>query len=80
MLMPSDAAVWRRIDQAFRNRATWRLTFAWWPQRCEFSGQCIWFKLAYRGTAVYTGPGPAVYEHRWATQEQYLIARLKGTI
>jgi len=80
MLMPSDMSVWRRIDQAFWNRARWDLKFAWCPQRCEFSGQWIWFKLAYRGTAVYTGPGTPVYEYRWATREEYLIARLKGTV
>ena len=80
MLMPSDMSVLRRIDQAFWNRAQWDLKFAWRPQRCEFSGQWIWFKLAYRGTAVYTGPGAPVYEYRWATTEEYLVAKLKGTV
>ena len=80
MLMPSDMSVWRRIDQAFWNSARWDLKFAWRPQRCEFSGKWIWFKLAYRGTAVYTGPDTPVYEYRWATTEEYLIAKLKGTI
>jgi hypothetical protein len=80
MLMPSDMSVQRRIDQAFWNRAQWDLKFAWRPKRCEFSGQWIWFKLAYRGTAVYTGPGQAVYEYRWTTREEYLVAKLKGIV
>ena len=80
MLMPSDMSVWRRIDQAFWNRARWDLKFAWRPRQCEFSGKWIWFKLAYRGTAVYTGPGQAVYEYRWATTKEYLVARLKGKV
>jgi hypothetical protein len=80
MLLPSDMSVWRRIDRAFWNRARWDLKFVWWPQRCEFSGKRIWLKQAYCGTAVFTGPGPDVYEYRWATTEEYLIARLKGTI
>ena len=80
MLMPSDMSVWQRMDQAFRKRARWDLKFAWRPRQCEFSGKWIWFKLAYCGTAVYTGPGLPVYEYRWATREEYIIARLKGKV
>ena len=80
MLMPSDMSVWRRIDQAFRKRARWDLKFAWSPQRCEFSGQWIWFKIAYRGVVRWMGPGSDAVEIRWATKEEYLIARLKGNV
>lgn len=72
--------VWHRIDRAFWNRARWDLKFAWLPHRCEFSRRLIWLKQAYCGTAVFTGPGMPVYEYRWATREEYLIARLKGKL
>jgi hypothetical protein len=77
MLMPSDMSVWQRMDRAFWNRARWNLKFAWWPHRCEFSGQLIWFKQAYCGTARWMGPGPDAVEVRWAESTEYLIWALK---
>jgi len=54
-------------------KATWQERFAWWPQRCTRSGQRIWLKPAFQGTAVYTGPGEPVYEHHWHTNEEHLL-------
>ena len=64
----------------FLHRARWKLMFAWRPHRCYFSKQWIWFKLGYRGTAIWTGPGEPVFETKWVTKEEFLVATLKGTI
>ena len=73
-------SVWQRMDQAFRKRARWDLKFAWRPQRCEFSRQWIWLELAYCGVVRWMGPGSDAVEVRWATKEEYMIARLKGMV
>jgi hypothetical protein len=44
------------------------------------SDKWIWLRLGYHGEAVWTGPGTPVFENRWLTKEQFLIAILKGTI
>jgi hypothetical protein len=80
MLMPGDMDVWRRIDQAFWNRARWDLKFAWWPRRCALSNKWLWLELAYRGAAVWYGPGSNAVEVRWTDSQEYLIARLKGKV
>ena len=54
-------------------KADWKEQFAWWPQRCTKSGRRIWLEQAYRGTAVYTGPGEPAYEHHWHTKEEHLL-------
>jgi hypothetical protein len=44
------------------------------------SDKWIWLKLGYQGEAVWTGPGTPVFENRWLTKEEFLVAILKGTI
>ncbi len=61
----------------FHARATWELKFCWWPQRCEITDQRLWLCLAYRGTAMWTGPGDPVYEFRYHTPTEHLIWQLK---
>lgn len=62
----------------FLDRAVWGLKFAFLPHRCYISDRLILFKYAYRGTAIWTGPGDDVVEHRWHTVEEHLIFKLKG--
>ena len=64
----------------FLNRAKWKLTFAWVPHRCYLSSKWIWLGLGYQGTAVWTGPGEAVFETHWLTKEEFLVGILKGRL
>jgi len=61
----------------FYNRAVWALKFVWWPRRSDLTGQWIWLCWAYRGTAVWTGPGDPVIEHRYHETVEHLIWQLK---
>jgi hypothetical protein len=67
-------------NEPFFNRAYWALRFSWWPRRCAFSGERIWLTMAYKGTAIWTGPGEPVYEYKWLTKTEFLIGVLKGKI
>lgn len=64
----------------FYDRAHWYYTFSWWPRRCELSNKRIWMQRAYKGIRMITGPGEPVFEVRWITRENFMIARLKGLI
>ena len=77
MLMPSDMSVWQRMERAFWKRARWDLKFTWWPQRCVLSNKWLWLELAYRGVAVWLGPGSDAVEVKWADSQEYLIWQLK---
>ena len=54
--------------------------FTWFPQKCYISGKKLWLQNAYRRTAMWTGPGTPVIEHRWYDKDEFLIARIKGEI
>jgi len=54
--------------------------FTLMPQRCHITGKRLWLKNAYKQTAMITGPGEPVFEYRWYDKDEFLIARLKGTI
>lgn len=56
------------------------LKFVFFPRRCHLSGKYIWLKRGYKKTAMYTGPGDPIFEHRWFSKDEYLIAKLKGDI
>jgi hypothetical protein len=77
--MPLDSAMYDPLG-SFKHRAIWYLKFAWLPRRCCISGERIWLKKAYKGTAMWTGPGEPVFQHEWVTKEEYLFARLKGQL
>lgn len=57
-----------------------KLEFIIWPRKCHLSGKNLWFKTAYKQTAMWTGPGDPVFEYRWYNKEEFLIARIKGEI
>jgi hypothetical protein len=40
----------------------------------------MWLKIAYKGTAMWTGPGSPVFEYKWISKEDFLFARLAGKI
>lgn len=57
-----------------------QLKFAFTPKKCHISGKRIWFKKAYKQTAMWTGPGDPAFEHRWYNKDEFLIAKIKGTV
>jgi hypothetical protein len=67
------------MEQAFRRRAVWQLKFVWWPRRCNLSQRWICpFSRAYKGTAIWHGPGTPAVEVQWHTSTEHLIWLLKG--
>ena len=50
------------------------------PQTCHLTGKRLWLKNAYRQTAMIVGPGDTIFEYRWYDKNEFLIARLKGTV
>jgi hypothetical protein len=65
-------------DALFYIRAEWQLCRVKWPHRCEISRRRLWpGTWAYRGRAMYTGPGEPVFETRWHDREEHIIWQLK---
>ena len=61
----------------FENRTIWRLKFALLPKKCDLTGKTIWFKIAYKGTAVWTGPGAPIQEDKWHGKLEHLVWQIK---
>ena len=69
------------MDDAFKHHCRgWQLKFCLWPRKCYYTQKNIWLKKAYKGTAMWTGPGDPVFEHRWVDKHEFLIKKLKGHI
>jgi hypothetical protein len=62
----------------FYSRAFWDTKFLLWPRRCALTNRRLWLCWAYRGTAVWTGPGEPAIEYRYHTTTEHLIWKLKG--
>jgi len=80
MYMPLDKNMYAAEARLFYDRAVWYLKFAWWPHRCSLTGRLIWLRSGYQGTAMWTGPGDPVFERRWISRDQFLLAKLMGQI
>ena len=65
-------------DRAFYSRAQWSMKFAILPHRCDITKKIIWLEYAYRGVAIWTGPGDDAVEVRWYDRHEHLIWTLKG--
>ena len=77
--MPLDNFMWR--DEDFKRRCIgWKLKYSIWPRRCHYTKKFLWFTLAYKGTAMVTGPGTPEFEDRWCHRESYLFLKIKGTV
>ena len=50
------------------------------PQRCHITGKRLWLKNAYKQTAMIAGPGEPLFEYRWYDKDEFLVARIKGTV
>lgn len=57
-----------------------QLKFTLIPQKCYITGKTLWLKNAYIQTAIWTGPGDAVFEYRWYDKDEFLIAKIKGNV
>ena len=76
--MPLDRSF--DFDPFWKRCLGWQLKFSFYPRRCFISSRRLWFKQAYRGIAVWTGPGDPVFEHRWLSKEEFLMNKIRGTI
>lgn len=63
-----------------RNCIGRRRIFCLWPRRCWLSGRWLWMRWVYQRTAMWTGPGDPVFEHRWYDPSEFLLYELKGTL
>ncbi len=52
------------------------LKFAFLPKTCAISGKRIWLKYGYELTAMWSGPGNAVFEERWHDKQEHIIWKL----
>ena len=62
----------------FYHKAVWRLKFICWPKRSAITGRWVWLQYVYEGTAMYHGPGEAVFEFRYHERIEHLIWSLKN--
>jgi hypothetical protein len=65
-------------NSSFYYKAGWEYKFSLWPRRCLISNKVIWLKYAYKGTAMWTGPGTPAYQYQWHDATEHLIWKLKG--
>ena len=56
------------------------LKFVFLPKTCFLSGKTLMLEYAYVQTAMWTGPGDALFDHRWYDKKEFLIAKIKGTV
>lgn len=63
--------------EVFISRATVEQVYVWWPQRCDITGKRLWLTQAYKGIAVWTGPGEPIEEVRYYDAAEYLMQQLK---
>ncbi len=69
------------IDDSFKSHCLgWQLKLSLWPRHCYYTKKRIWFKYAYKGVAMWTGPGDPAYETRWVDRKEFLIQKLIGKI
>lgn len=65
----------------FKNRCIGtEYKFVWIPEKCYITGKKLWFKNAYKQTAMWTGSGDPMFEYRWYDRDEFLIARIKGEV
>ena len=43
-------------------------------------GKLLFLQYAYKQTAMWTGPGDPVFEHRYYDKNEFLIAQIKGEV
>jgi hypothetical protein len=68
-------------DDGFIRRCVgWELRWSFLPRKCFYTKRWLWFKRAYIGTSILTGPGDPIFDYRWVDKKEYLILKIKGVI
>ena len=68
-------------DDGFIRRCVgWELRWSFLPRKCFYTKRLLWFKRAYMGTSMLTGPGDPIFDYRWVDQKEYIILKIKGVI
>jgi len=62
---------------SWTDRARFEYKYCLWPRRCHNTKKPIWFTLAVRGRAIWTGPGESVVEDRWFHRDEGLVIMIK---
>jgi uncharacterized cupin superfamily protein len=57
----------------FYTRAFWQPSFVLWPRRCILTGRLLFLEVAYKGIAMYNGPGDSIYEYHWHSANEHLL-------
>ena len=68
-----------KYNGRFVDKAHWELKFTWLPKKCDITGRRIWLEMAYKGTAIWTGPGEPIVEVRWHEKLEHLIWAINPT-
>jgi hypothetical protein len=77
--MPLDSVNWN--NDSFKRRCIgWKLKWVLLPRKCYYTKKILWFKTAYKGTAMITGPGEPIFEDRWCEKNEFLLLKICGTI
>lgn len=65
--------------ESFYRKAYWKKRFIWKrPRRCDITGKLLWFRYAYEGVAMWTGPGNPVFEFRYHDVNEHLIWKISN--
>lgn len=68
----------RTDDWGLNQVQNWSYKFCWRPQTCFLSGVRLWFRRAYLGTRMITGPGDPVYTDYWIDRDEFILWQIKG--
>jgi len=78
MTSDEDVGFTTSADKLFASHCIGKqLKFVWFPKRCHLTRKIIWFKKAYRLTAMWVGPGETMFEHRWHSKKEHIFWELK---
>lgn len=70
-MLPLDLSIYKLQMQ-------WQLRFMWLPKRCDITDKLLWFKYAYHGVRLITGPGDAVELDYYHSKPEHLIWIMKN--
>lgn len=69
------------MDDGFVRRCVgWHLQWCLLPRRCFYTNRSLWFKQAYMGVSMLTGPGEPIFDYRWVDSKEFLLLTIKGEI
>jgi len=74
--MPLDEFISFADDYFYKRCLGANLKFAWLPKRCVLTGKLIWLTYGYRITAMWSGPGESIFEHKWHDKNAHIIWKL----